>query len=127
MQQTRRQLKVAEMAAPILPFTALGDFRSSTRARDIVLEEPRTSENLKQKGIRKPKVEPWQETVKGNQSMSMNRRFNGASVTRLIVSVPVQVVADEHSLITGRWSYKHLAKGSSACMLMVVLAGSPHP
>jgi hypothetical protein len=44
--------------------------------------------------------------------MSFCRRFHGEPVTRLIVSVPVDVVAEVDSLIAVRriWDYEHPAK-----------------
>jgi metal-responsive CopG/Arc/MetJ family transcriptional regulator len=54
--------------------------------------------------------------------MSMCRRFHGEPVTRLIVSVPVDVVAEVDSLIAGRWYSKHPAKGCRAEFIRIAIA-----
>lgn len=46
--------------------------------------------------------------------MSMCRRFEGAPVRRLIVSVPVETVREVDDLITGRWYQTHPARGCRA-------------
>ncbi len=47
--------------------------------------------------------------------MSMCRRFHGEPVTRLIVSVPVDVVDEVDQLIVGGlWPHYHPAKGCRA-------------
>ena len=46
--------------------------------------------------------------------MSMCRRFEGAPVMRLIVSVPADVVADVDRLITPRLGIRHPARGCRA-------------
>ena len=46
--------------------------------------------------------------------MSMCRRFEGAPVRRLIVSVPVETVREVDDLITGRWYLTHPARGCRA-------------
>lgn len=43
--------------------------------------------------------------------MSMNRRFEGVPVTRLIVSVPADVEAGVDRLIDGRLGISHPARG----------------
>lgn len=54
--------------------------------------------------------------------MSMCRRFHGEAVTRLIVSVPVDVVAEVDDLLTGRWYSKHPAKGCRAEFIRIAIA-----
>ncbi len=46
--------------------------------------------------------------------MSMCRRFDGAPVMRLIVSVPVETVREVDDLIAGRWYLTHPARGCRA-------------
>lgn len=54
--------------------------------------------------------------------MSMNRRFEGAAVTRLIVSVPAYVVADVDCLIDERLGNSHPARGCRAEFVRLALA-----
>lgn len=55
--------------------------------------------------------------------MSMNRRFDGEPVTRLIVSVPVDVVADVDRLINGwRIGGSHPARGCRAEFIRLAIA-----
>ena len=53
--------------------------------------------------------------------MSMCRRFHGEPVTRLIVSVPVDVVAEVDRLLVGFWHYKHPAKGCRAEFIRIAI------
>lgn len=54
--------------------------------------------------------------------MSMCRRFHGEPVTRLIVSVPVDVVDEVDGLIVGRWPRYHPAKGCRAEFIRIAIA-----
>lgn len=54
--------------------------------------------------------------------MSMCRRFHGEPVTRLIVSVPVSVVATIDRLIVGRWPCYHPARGCRAEFIRIAIA-----
>ena len=55
--------------------------------------------------------------------MSMCRRFNGEPVTRLIVSVPVDVVAEvDRLLVGGLWPRCHPAKGCRAEFIRIAIA-----
>ncbi len=54
--------------------------------------------------------------------MSMCRRFHGEPVTRLIVSVPVDVVAEVDSLIAGHWYSKHPSKGCRAEFIRIAIS-----
>ena len=57
-----------------------------------------------------------------DHTMSMCRRFYGEPVTRLIVSVPVDVVAELDSLIAGRWPKFHPARGCRAEFIRIAIA-----
>ena len=54
--------------------------------------------------------------------MSMCRRFEGAPVRRLIVSVPVETVREVDDLITGRWYLTHPARGCRAEFVRLAIA-----
>lgn len=54
--------------------------------------------------------------------MSMCRRFKGTLVQRLIVSVPVEMVADVDRLIDWRLGSKHPARGCRAEFVRLALA-----
>lgn len=53
--------------------------------------------------------------------MSMNRRFEGVPVTRLIVSVPADVVAGVDRLIDARFGISHPARGCRAEFVRLAL------